>query len=536
MSGEVFGALRRRLRGSILLVVASVGLLAACHADVSVDVTVEEDGSGAVAVTVDLDREAASLLVDLGGDGFRVDDLTEAGWVLTPPSASSDGAVRTTATKPFGTPEQFADIMNELSGPEGLFQDFALVRDRSFAQVQYEVEGRIVPGSLEVLGDDELVAVLGRDLEALAADAGGSASDVDVTVTVTLPGAVNADGSTGAVVTTAPDGTAARSWRTGLDSSASTDVAMQSSTQKVAALVWRGVAVLAGVLAALVLFGHILRLVRPERRRSASRRGSRPPSGTAAGGAARAAGAESQPGAGEAAAGADPGQAAAAGRSVAHLEGNDIAPRLVALDGMGVLYREGDDIHQLLVPFVRERGSGATIDEIVSRARNLSLGRITTAEFWAAVGVEGEPNEIDDDYLALFQLNPGVVRFLRSLRAEGVRVACVTNDCTTWANKLRARHSLDALIDPWVVSGAVGVRKPDPPIFEVLRRVTREAPAAILVVDDDLTNLDAARELGFATAWFAPDAQAEDAREHPILRSFTVVDPASRDGAVTSPQ
>jgi FMN phosphatase YigB (HAD superfamily) len=46
-----------------------------------------------------------------------------------------------------------------------------------------------------------------------------------------------------------------------------------------------------------------------------------------------------------------------------------------------------------------------------------------------------------------------------------------------------------------------------------------------MVVDDDLRNLDAARELGFRTAWFSPLASPEAANGHAILRSFEVQTP-----------
>ncbi|MGI9597253.1 MAG: HAD family hydrolase, partial [Acidimicrobiales bacterium] len=197
--------------------------------------------------------------------------------------------------------------------------------------------------------------------------------------------------------------------------------------------------------------------------------------------------------------------------------------RVVALDGMGVLYREGNDVRELLVPFARERGSTVPDDEILVKARQLSLGRMTPADFWAVIGVEGDPNELDSAYLALHQLMPGVVKYLRSLRDSGVKAACITNDAAAWAMKLRAGHSLEGLVDPWVISGSVGVRKPDPPLFEVLRRVTGEPPSSILVIDDDLDNLDAAGRLGFGTAWFTADGERTEARGHALFRSFDAV-------------
>lgn len=477
-------------------------ILSACKTDVDVVVDVEEDGSGQVAVTVTFDREAADALLDLEGDeGLRLDDLFQAGWEIVPPEVADDGAVRTTAIKRFGTTEQFAEVMDEISGEGSLFQDFLLTRQKDFATVDYSVTGIISPQGLEAFADPAIEAVLGRTLLDVASEAGATGDDVRVSLAVRLPGTVAEEQSNGQTDLAAEDD-AVRRWEVVL-SDAPSDVIMESATNEVEPLVWRGIAVVAAILTVLVAFGHLLRLLRPERRRGRPKPKSKPKP-------------KAKPKPDVDAASDDP-------APVDDDQALD-TPNVVALDGMGVLYREGDDINRILVPFVRERGSEVTHDEIVAKARLISLGRITPSEFWTAVGVAGDPNEIDDDYLSRFQLNPGVVKFLRSLRDRGVRVACVTNDSTAWANKLRVRHSLDGLIDPWVVSGAVGVRKPDQPIYEVLRRVTNEAPHSIMVVDDNIENLDAAKALGFRTAWFSPEGSVDEAGGHAILRSFEVVD------------
>ncbi len=523
--------------------------VAACRADITVDVVVEEDGAGLVTTELVLDEQAAAGLLDLRDDGLRLDDLVQSGWTLDPPEATADGSVTTRASKAFGTPEQFEEVMAELSGESGLFTDFRLVRERSFARVDYGLTGTIAPTSFNGFSDAELDALLLRTIDDLAATYGATPANVSVTAVVRLPGTIDPARSSGAADLEAAEGGSdegeVRRWETTLAEAAAVPVSAYSSTQKVAPLVWRGVAVVAAALAGLVLFGQLLRLLRPERRRTGSagtRRGSGmkhgssrsrpskvPPrkptprnAGTGAAGASKAGPAKSSQT--RSVAGSDP--------EVDRAEPT-LAPKMVALDGMGVLYREGDDIAGILVPFVRARGCTAPLDDIVARARLLSLGRITPAEFWQTVGVVGDADQLDDEYLANFQLSPGVVGFLRSLRAQGVQVACVTNDSAVWANKLRHRHSLDGLIDPWVISGSVGVRKPDAPIYEVLRRVTQLAPHDILMVDDSLDNLDAAKVLGFSTAWYCPGATTDGSRGHAVLRSFAVAEVSSAAGAAS---
>ena len=67
--------------------------------------------------------------------------------------------------KDFGTTSQFADIMNELAGGDGPFRDFALVRTKGFARVDYELTGVIdTTGDLSSFGDPDLEQALDRTL------------------------------------------------------------------------------------------------------------------------------------------------------------------------------------------------------------------------------------------------------------------------------------------------------------------------------------------------------------------------------------
>ncbi len=503
-----------RMVGVLLLAVL---VTTSCRADLSVDVDVEPDGSGVVQAEVVIDAEAADQLLDLdreSGGGIPTRDLVEAGWDVEPPVRGDDGSVTVTAAKAFGTTSQFTEVMDELSGDSGLIRNFTLVRAQSFGRLDYTVNGVIDPiNGFASFTDSELETSLTRSLETLAERYGADERDVSVELSVTLPGELQEDQSNGRQQETTETDVTLR-WETSLASSGRTDVLITTTRQAIAAQVLRGVAVLAAVVAGLLIFARLLRLIgswrrpdRPKQPRPADAHGRRPAEQKKA----RAAQAGRDQLAGRSADGGD-------------TESGERSYGVVALDGMGVLYREGDDIAELLVPFARHRGSEVPSDDIAAKARLMTLGRMTSFEFWPSIGVAGDPMELDAAYLSMHQLSPGVVKYLRKLRSEGIKAACVTNDAAEWATKLRGSHSLDGLIDPWVVSGSVGVRKPDAPIFEVLRRVTGEPPESILVVDDDLDTLDAARRLGFGTVWFAPDGDRQKARGHEVWRRFDADD------------
>ena len=473
-----------------------------CEAAFDVVVQVDEGGAGVVMAELVLDQEAADALLDLDdGSTLQLTDLAQAGWTIVPPERDEDGTTRATAEKAFGTPSEFAAIMAELSNNR-ILKDFVLTRDQSFGQVDYGVTGMLdTTDGLQAFGDADLETALDQPLIAIIGGPPYEArpEDISIDVTVILPGQLQEDGSTGNIQ---PDEFETRArWSALMSDREEQQVILLSTRRSTSAQVLRGVAVVAGALAALIAFAQLLRIVGGLRRKNAKPK-VRP---TDARGRPSEATLE-QP-------------VVAAEEPVETFTGY----RVVALDGMGVLYREGNDVRNLLIPFARERGSTVTDEDIIDKARLLSLGRMTPADFWRVIGVDGDPNELDSAYLALHQLMPGVVKYLRSLRDDGARAACITNDAAAWATKLRSSHSLEGLIDPWVVSGSVGVRKPDRPLFEVLRRVTKESPASILVIDDDLANLDTARDMGFGTAWFTVDGQSADARGHDLFRSFEAV-------------
>ncbi|MEM8922419.1 MAG: HAD family hydrolase [Actinomycetota bacterium] len=477
----------------------------ACNASFEVDVMVEADGSGLVITTSTIDAETAAQLLDLEADanGLVLADLAQAGWDVERPEVGADGTVVLQASKAFGTPEQFTEVMNELNGPDGPFQEFFLIRTKRFARVDYRIVGTIdTSGDLAAFGDPQLEQLLGRSLNDIAETYEGNGDEIAFSFEITLPGELQGERPTRLLDT--PEGVVAARWQSALGDNTVEPLALSTSTSNDTPRILIGVAILLAVLAALIVFAQVLRVVLPDRRRGRSRPQRPRPQVVAE----------------------EPAAVTTGPVPVLDTIGKGEQPfAVVSLDAMGVLYRHGHDVDDLLIPFIREKGSHrAGAEEITARARALDLGRITTHQFWELVGVPGDPARLDAEYVARHQLTPGVVRYLRTLREHGIHVACLANVSAAWASMLKAGHSLDGLVDTWVVSGSVGARKPDTPMFEVLRRLTEATPSAIQVIDDDLDVLDAARDLGFATTWFAPDGNRDDSRDHPMIRNFGSLD------------
>jgi 2-haloacid dehalogenase len=105
-------------------------------------------------------------------------------------------------------------------------------------------------------------------------------------------------------------------------------------------------------------------------------------------------------------------------------------------------------------------------------------------------------------------LVPGTVEVLRALHDRGVRLVALTNwSAETFHHAPEQYPEVFALFDDIVVSGAEGVAKPDPEIFEVLARRLAQRITGVFYVDDSAPNVHAARVAGMDAVRFT-DASA----------------------------
>ena len=92
---------------------------------------------------------------------------------------------------------------------------------------------------------------------------------------------------------------------------------------------------------------------------------------------------------------------------------------------------------------------------------------------------------------------PAMVEALRRLRARAFRTAALTNN---WVSEgARGPHPVREHFDVFIESSVVGMRKPDPRIYELACRELGVAPPRAAFLDDIGSNLTPARALGMAT-------------------------------------
>ena len=101
------------------------------------------------------------------------------------------------------------------------------------------------------------------------------------------------------------------------------------------------------------------------------------------------------------------------------------------------------------------------------------------------------------------------VALMRRLRASGKPVYALSNFASETFALAEREYDFLSEFDDRVISGHVGVVKPDPRIYEILFKRVGRRPGELLFIDDFLANVRAAEELGMATIHFRPGVDLE---------------------------
>jgi epoxide hydrolase-like predicted phosphatase len=137
----------------------------------------------------------------------------------------------------------------------------------------------------------------------------------------------------------------------------------------------------------------------------------------------------------------------------------------------------------------------------------LECGRLAQAEFEPHfAGLLGvEPDGLIERLFGGTTADEEMLAGVRAARAAGTRTGLLSN---SWSVAHYDRALLAELFDATVISGEVGLRKPDPAIYELAAERLGLPPEACVFVDDLPGNLKPARAIGMATVVHRGDAAA----------------------------
>jgi 2-haloacid dehalogenase len=113
---------------------------------------------------------------------------------------------------------------------------------------------------------------------------------------------------------------------------------------------------------------------------------------------------------------------------------------------------------------------------------------------------------------------PGSVDILRSLKAAGYSTYGLSNWSAETFPIAYRKYDFFQLLDGYIISGEVGLLKPDPAIFELMTSKIGHPAWQCLLIDDFARNIESARQLGFETILFrSPDQLRQELRQFGLL-------------------
>ncbi len=176
--------------------------------------------------------------------------------------------------------------------------------------------------------------------------------------------------------------------------------------------------------------------------------------------------------------------------------------RTLLCDIGGVLLTNGWDLEVRRAAAAR---FGLELEELNERHHltfdTFETGRITLDEYLRRVVFHERRDFGPDEFLAFvsgrWEPLSGMRELVRDLKERrGLRAVAVSNEGREFHDLRVRRFALGGVLDTFIVSGCVGLRKPDAAIYRLALDVSLTAPAEAVYIEDRPLFVEVARGLG----------------------------------------
>ena len=172
----------------------------------------------------------------------------------------------------------------------------------------------------------------------------------------------------------------------------------------------------------------------------------------------------------------------------------------ISMEAMGAAMQRIAERHGEHPLFELEKGRRAEVDFLDDLATELEHD----------LGHRPELHRFSEIYFDALEPNEPMIALMRELKGRGLRMALLTNNVREWEPLWRSMMPVDEIFELVVDSAFVGMRKPEPGIFELTLERLGLSAESCLFVDDVAENCDAARELGITAVRYRDTAQARE--------------------------
>lgn len=169
--------------------------------------------------------------------------------------------------------------------------------------------------------------------------------------------------------------------------------------------------------------------------------------------------------------------------------------KVVALDMMGVIFKEGHIIKNLLSKIF----PNVSYLELRGRYDRYVVGQITNKQFWE--GITSRPGTAEREFLDKIEIDDDFEDVAPYLRAK--YYVAIVSDCTEeWKKYLVEKFKLKNFIDEILISADIGYSKPGKEIFQAFLERVKIPANECCYIDDRLDSLETAKSLGMTTIWY----------------------------------
>ena len=456
-----YSSVRSKIKHVAFLTLAILFLAAGCTIQLRVKIDVNEDGSGLVTAGVGLDEEAKNQPAFQNIDEIlQISDLSVAGWEFESTGLGPDGREWFEATKTFANSEDLPAILNELTNSPNAFNDWQISSDITTKNRNFSISGDVdLTAGLSLFTDDDLNNLLEEPPLGIAIETLEESLGVPINDTVSMQIIINLPDQSNEEIIDVP-----------LGEQRIIDVSGNSEHRIAQILDWVVVAVTAllGLSIILAIFNWYLD------KRYEKKQLQRRPTPIAQ---------------------QIPGKETIGSQQPTHQAER---LQLLVIDPYGIIFKKETNRLDCLNAFVKAKNGEIDQDDLIDLHHSGTMGKITASDLWKQIGLEGNPDSLNREYIKSLQFRNGGKDFLKNLHIRGIAVSIVTNDLPEWSIEIRNLYGLQG-INPWIISSENGVRKPDPAILEILKRSSGIAYQSCLVLDTGINFLDTAQSLGMKT-------------------------------------
>lgn len=178
--------------------------------------------------------------------------------------------------------------------------------------------------------------------------------------------------------------------------------------------------------------------------------------------------------------------------------------KAIILDCFGVLYIPiGEDFYSTHIPDYKKHHA-----ELHALGYKVDIGEITQEQLIQKVAQIGRLNadEVRKGIVGQYVRNNTLLNFCQSLR-PGVKLGFLSNISKQAFENFFSQKEREQLFDAVVVSGEVGLAKPDPKIFELIEDQLGVPPQDCLMIDDNPMHCSGAIESGMKAVVYQNTAQ-----------------------------